>query len=160
MKSPAANLPNYAPAATAIQRGAQFNGAILVERLPRLVASLASAAGTLDVRLQAGNEMAPPPFLRGEIRGELQLICQRCLEIFNWPLQAKVDLRLVRSEAEEARWLQDHEPYLIEDDRLPLHEMVEDEVLLALPLSPRCAACTLPPDETAAGAAATNKARG
>jgi uncharacterized protein len=152
MKPHASQLPNYAPAETAIQREAQFTGAILVERLPRLVASLASAAGTLDVRFQVGNEIARPPFLRGEIRGELQLTCQRCLEIFDWPLQAKVDLRLVRSEAEEARWLQDYEPYLIEDDRLHLHEMVEDEVLLALPLSPRCAACAPPSDEAVADA--------
>jgi len=152
MKSTAPSLPNYAPAATAIQREAQFAGTILVERLPRLVASLASAAGTLDVRLRAGKEIARPPFLRGEIRGELQLICQRCLEIFNWPLLAKVDLRLVRSEGEESKYLQDYEPYLIEDDRLPMHEMVEDEVLLALPLSPRCPACALPPDEALASA--------
>lgn len=152
MKQKAAHLPNYAPASSAIQREASFAGTILVERLPRLVASLAGPDGTLDVALQIGRETARPPFLRGSIRGALRLQCQRCLESFLWPLDAQVDLRLVESEADEAKWLQDYEPYLIEDDRLPLHAIVEEEVLLALPLAPRCSGCALPV-EPAVGAA-------
>jgi uncharacterized protein len=98
--------------------------------------------------------MARPPFLRGRIRGELQLVCQRCLETFGWPLQANVDLRLVENEADEAKWLQDYEPYLIADDRLPLHAIVEEEVLLALPLAPRCSGCALPLAASAGGVGA------
>jgi len=154
MKPTAAHLPNYAPASSAIQREAGFAGTILVERLPRLVASLAAPTGRLDVRLQLGREPARPPFLRGTVRGELQLQCQRCLETFAWPLQASVDLRLVENEADEARWLQDYEPYLIEDDRLPLHAIVEEEVLLALPLAPRCEACALPAEPAVGSAGA------
>ncbi len=141
MKQKAAHLPIYVPAASAIARESAFQGTILVERLPRLVESLTSPDGTLDVELQLGSEMARPPFLRGHVRGNLRLQCQRCLEDFSWPLDAKVDLRLVENEADESRWLQDYEPYLLEDDRLPLHAIVEDEVLLALPLSPRCPTC-------------------
>lgn len=152
MKHKATQLANYAPASAAIQREASFAGTILVERLPRLSAAVAAPSGELDVDLAVGREMARPPFLRGAIRGELQLLCQRCLENFSWPLQAKVDLRLVESEADEAKWLQDYEPYLIEDDRLPLHAIVEDEVLLALPLAPRCAACALPAESDAEAA--------
>jgi uncharacterized protein len=50
-------------------------------------------------------------------------------------------LRLVGSEAEERRLLRECEPYLVEDDVLPLQEIVEEEALLALPIAPRCPAC-------------------
>jgi len=46
--------------------------------------------------------------------------------------------------------MQDHDTWLVQADRLPLHELIEDELLLALPLAPRCEK----PD-CAAGLAAT-----
>jgi uncharacterized protein len=48
----------------------------------------------------------------------------------------------VHSEAEERRLLHDCEPLLVEDDTVPLHEVVEEEVLLAIPIAPRCSTCT------------------
>jgi uncharacterized protein len=47
----------------------------------------------------------------------------------------------VFSEAEERSALADAEPLLVEDDRLPLRQIVEEEVLLALPMLPRCESC-------------------
>jgi len=76
--------------------------------------------------------------LNGTIDGALVLQCQRCLRSFEWPLHVSVALRLVFSEEEENRVMQDAEPYRIEDDVLQLHDVVEDEVLLALPIAPLC----------------------
>ncbi|MGQ0528539.1 MAG: YceD family protein [Panacagrimonas sp.] len=44
-------------------------------------------------------------------------------------------------EDEEARLMADYEPVLVAEDRLMLHQIVEDEILLALPMIPRCSAC-------------------
>src|SRR3546814_6525071 len=58
-----------------------------------------------------------------------------------WPLQIDIDLRLVETEEEEQAVLHEADPYLVQDDRLPLREIVEDEILLALPMLPRCESC-------------------
>jgi uncharacterized protein len=79
--------------------------------------------------------------MNGKIDGTVQLVCQRCLKPFQWPFDLDVQLRLVRSDAEAAQLLQDCEPYEVREDVLPLQEMTEDEVLLALPLMPRCKTC-------------------
>ena len=47
-------------------------------------------------------------------------------------------LRLVNSESDEQAVLEQDDPYLVQDDQLPLRDLVEDEVLLALPMLPRC----------------------
>src|SRR3546814_8193390 len=52
-----------------------------------------------------------------------------------------IDLRLVETEEEEQAVLHEADPYLVQDDRLPLREIVEDEILLALPMLPRCESC-------------------
>lgn len=141
MKEPvkARNLPQFARLTNTTPLPATYAGVLAVARLPRLVAALASADGELSVTLELTRQRAVLR-LGGSVRGDLQLVCQRCLRPFTWPLDAKVSLRPVFSEDEEARVLGEEEPYLVEDERLPLHDLVEEEVLLALPFAPRCLA--------------------
>jgi uncharacterized protein len=133
-----AGLPLYVAATTAVARRAGFEAALPVARLQRLADCLADSAGELEVRLQAGADSCGAPRLSGSVSGELHLLCQRCLRRFEQRFEVAVNLRLVHSDAEEARLMHDCEPYRVVDDRLPLHEIVEDEVMLALPLAPRC----------------------
>jgi len=132
------SIPLHAPARASVARRARFAGRIPVARLPRLAAALAGADAALEIDLQAGPDDAGAPQLRGSIRGALPLLCQRCLRPFEMLLDTAVNLRLVQSEAEESRLLHECEPCLVEDDRLMLHQIVEDEVLLGLPLAPHC----------------------
>ncbi|SEP79148.1 uncharacterized protein SAMN04488038_101502 [Solimonas aquatica] len=101
---------------------------------------LADASGALQVELQAGVRQGRE-HLQGELQGGLKFCCQRCERSFEWPLRIEMDLLLVHSEEEEAAALQDAEPYWVQDDELPLQELIEDEVLLALPMLPRCESC-------------------
>lgn len=131
-------LPLHAKVSSALTREARYEGALPVARLERLRAVTADADGSLQVELQLLRDKTRVPKLEGRVRGELSMICQRCLQPFLWPLDAAIDLRLVFNEEEESRVLKDSEPLLIEDDQLPFHAVVEEEVLLALPYAPRC----------------------
>ena len=133
-----AGIPKQVSAARAISARQRFSGSLPLAQLPRLAAQLADKSGGLDVELEAGKEASGAAWLGGEIRGTLSLTCQRGLHPFAWACDLKPRLRLVSSEAEEARVLKDGEPYLVQDDVLPVRELVEDEVLLALPIAPRC----------------------
>jgi len=134
-------IPLHVKASVAVARGNTWSGALAVKDLPRLAECVANPRGSLAVSLRAVAGAGEGPALRGSIAGALGLQCQSCLETFEWPLDAVVDLRLVAAEAEEQRLLRECEPYLVHDDHLPLRELVEDEALLALPLAPRCPAC-------------------
>lgn len=134
-------IPQRVKASASVTRGSAWSGAIPVARLPRVAAAVTGPEGQVHAELQAGRDSGGGATLKGRICGELRLVCQSCMKPFSWPLQAELELRLVSSEAEEKRLLHECEPLLVEDDTLHLHTLVEEEVLLALPLAPRCAAC-------------------
>ena len=138
MKRPAAGIPLRVKASQVAARHEAFAGAVPVAKLPRVAATLAKASGELHVELQATRDEEGQDWLHGEIRGRLPLTCQRGLHAFDWNCDVALSLALVRSEAEEQKLLKDTESYLVEGDELPLRDLVEDEVLLALPMMPRC----------------------
>lgn len=131
-------IPAYINFSTALARQARYAGRLSVAMLPRLADCLAAREGELHIELEIRAERGGPPHLVGHIGGGVTLICQRCMRAYLQPVSIAVDLRPVTSEAEEARLLRDSDPYLLIDDRLPLHEVIEDEVLLALPMVPYC----------------------
>ena len=142
-------IPATVPADRAIARGEQFEGELPLERLERLAEF---APGTLHGKLAAGRDAAGQAWLKGTVGGTLRLVCQVCLGPADWSFRLPVELALVKSEEEEERLLASAEPCLVSDDRLALHEIVSDEVLLGLPMMPRCAACenARPPDSGSA----------
>lgn len=137
MKTSRAGIPKQVSAQRALSGRQRFTGDLALSQLPRLAVQLADTEGALQVDLTAEKDRAGS-WLRGTITGDLQLVCQRGLHPMPWTCELKPELRLVHSEADEEKYLKDSEPYLIQDDVLPLRDLVEDEVLLALPMLPRC----------------------
>lgn len=79
------------------------------------------------------------------VRAPVWLTCQRCLQPFQVPIEFERRLRFVRGEAEaEALDAESEHDVLALSRSLDLRELVEDEVLLALPLVPRHDACPQP----------------
>lgn len=75
----------------------------------------------------------------------LRLTCQRCLQPMEQPLAVDTRLRFVRDEAlAEKLDDNDEEDVLVLTPALDLRELVEDELILALPLVPRHEHCPQP----------------
>jgi len=73
------------------------------------------------------------------------LTCQRCLQPFTTPLEVDRRLRFVRGEAQaEALDAELEDDVLALSKSLDLRELVEDELLLALPIVPRHGVCPQP----------------
>jgi uncharacterized protein len=136
----ARSIPLKVRASTAVERQAHFSGELAIDGLSRLTEALASPEGSLQVDLQLGR-WSGSPAVRGTVTGEVVLSCRQCRCSFRQPLDCRVDLRLVYSDAEELQVLRDCEPCRVQDDELLLRELVEDEALLALPMLPRCDSC-------------------
>lgn len=147
------SIPNKVSAASVLTHPHEFSGELAVKSLPRLVEAISGDQGQIKVRLVTDRDSGYAR-LHGTLEAELGMACQRCGKRYVWPLRAQVDLRLVFSEHEEQAALQSNEPYLVENDELPLREMVEEEVLLALPMLTRCKTC-----ENAVAAAPTKARR-
>lgn len=73
------------------------------------------------------------------------LSCQRCLQPLAEPLQVQTSIRFMRDEAEAERLDAEVEYDVLALPRaLDLRELIEDELLLALPLVPRHDRCPQP----------------
>lgn len=105
--------------------------------MPRLTAVLASDAGEARVELQAGQDLSRRVVISGRIDAELELQCQRCLGPVKIRVQAEPHLAWVKSDEALAALPEEYDPLLSADGHVELKELVEDELLLALPLVPR-----------------------
>lgn len=123
--------------------GARLQGAWPVAELKRLRDALRSDAGTLHYDLRGVPEHQGRPALRLKVDATLTLVCQRCLGALEFPLHIETWLLLAATQAEI-----DAEPLVAEGPEsivagkdMPVQVLVEDEVLLAIPIAPRHEAC-------------------
>jgi DUF177 domain-containing protein len=126
----------------------ELNPATLPRLADRLVSDQASRS-RLSWRIEGGHDALGRPALTLTLDGTVFLVCQRCLNPFAVPVTQETMLLLAGDEAELAL-LDDAEPEVVFANALvdPV-ALVEDELLLSLPFSPRHEECAT------AGAAAT-----
>ena len=95
-------------------------------------------------RPEVGNE-AGQFWMHLQARADFPMVCQRCLGSVDVPLQVDQWFRFVADEA-TAEALDDEveEDLLALSREFDLHELIEDELLMALPLVPRHDECPAP----------------
>ncbi|ULU27922.1 YceD family protein [Dyella terrae] len=122
-----------------------FQGELPVAAMKRLGGALAVMEGMAQYELDFGRDEFGTAYLDVRVQVPLTLTCQRSLEPFVLPVTVNSRLGLIRSEREEAALPPDVEPLLVADDaKLGLLDVIEDELLLALPLIPINPDSTLP----------------
>jgi uncharacterized protein len=127
-------LPERIEPLVLAESGREFSGSLELAGLARLAPLLASQQGTLAVTLLLDRDEVGMRYLAGRVSGRLELACQRCLAPMEFALDSGFRLGLVRSEEEAQDLPAGYEPLLVAAEPMPLAEIVEDEVLLALPV--------------------------
>lgn len=105
-------------------------------RLERLRSAVAGPEGSVRYALSFDRDAHGTEFVDVEALADVALVCQRSLETFTHPLDVRQRLGLIRREADEAGLPEGFEPLLVEGDTLNPLDVVEDELLLSLPLVP------------------------
>ena len=131
-----ATLPERVDAGRMVEARRQFRGVLPVASLGRLCEALADARGSVEYELEFGRESLGVAFLAVRARTRLNLLCQRTLEVFEYPLDVDVRLGVIGHEREEAALPPGYEPLLVEGGVLEPAKVIEDELLLALPAFP------------------------
>jgi len=76
------------------------------------------------------------PAAEGTVSGTVWLVCQRCLADYEARLESPLRIAFVDNDADAATVPEDYEAVMVDAGRLALADLVEDELLLALPLVP------------------------
>lgn len=120
-------------------------GELAVAELPRLAHECVDASGTLLWEIVGGTHGSGHSQLVMHVSGEVQLMCQRCLRPFGYPILSVSTLVLAHDEAQA-----DQIEAMLDDDTLDvivgaatmnLTDLIEDEALLAIPQAPKHSSC-------------------
>lgn len=112
-------------------------GRLPLSSLTRLADSLVDTEGEVSYSLDFDRDALQVPYVELRIDAELPLLCQRSLQRFLLPVKIVQRLGLIRDESEEAALPPDYEPLLMPaDGMLQGAELVEDELILAVPVVP------------------------
>lgn len=120
-------------------------GEVAVADLPRLAEESVDKSGSVRWSLQGGRDMRGNPQLTLAISGDVQLICQRCLSPFAFGIESESVLVLARDEASademEAQLADESIEVIVGSRAFNFVDLIEDEALLAIPLSPKHEFC-------------------
>jgi len=126
--------------------GRHMEGEVAVAQLTRLADFLSKSVGALRYEIDGLIDDDGHPAANLHLQGQLNLVCQRC----NAPLQFGIDrttrFRFVYSEEElNSLPIEDDDIEAVVGSRnMSVHDWIEDEAILSLPLVPRHDGCNAP----------------
>lgn len=134
---PAAQVPETLDAWRTVAARRSFEGRLPLSALTRLRDLLSDPDGEVHYTLQFDHDLLQVPYAELRIQARLPLLCQRSLQRFLFPVDLVQRLGLIRREAEEAALPPEYEALLVpEDGVLRPADLVEDELVLAVPVVP------------------------
>ena len=106
--------------------------AIPLAELPRvsheLVGTEGEAKGQVRFSRQVGQAVADI-----EVGAQPEVVCQRCMQPMRWPVVVKSRIALVSDYTAADRVPEGMEVFLVEADSVSVRDLVDEEILLALP---------------------------
>lgn len=128
-------LPLYIEPRKFADNDTRIGGEIALSNLSRLADYQGASATQVKVELRFYHEEASNNRLvKGSISTELELTCQRCLEPLAFPVDTAVNLVMVWNEEQSLSLPESHDPWLITEDKMSVPALLEDEILLTLPV--------------------------
>jgi uncharacterized protein len=129
-----AALPDQIEPALLAEKGAHLDGQVALGKMERLTPLLATESGEARVELAFAIDAQGLRTVHGRVRAEVALQCQRCLQPVSCAIDSEFHLAVIASMTEERRLPEGLEPLDCSDGPVATVRLVEDEILLGLPL--------------------------
>lgn len=118
-------------------RGAELAGELDLDRMPRLGELLHDGGGSVKATLRLRHRDGGGLVLDLDFETTLPLTCQRCLEPVAHRVAEHVELAVVESEALQRQLPADCDALVLDGERLNPAQLIEDELIVSVPLVPR-----------------------
>lgn len=130
-------FPERIDAVKMFAREGSITAELPLARLQRLAGQLASDQGAVAVDLRFERDEEGRRVLSGTLGATVKVACQRCLQPMDLDLESSLRLFVVDTE-DELQELRDDQDGVVmpEDGNLDVQALVEDELLLSLPMIP------------------------
>ncbi|WP_455203045.1 YceD family protein, partial [Kaarinaea lacus] len=127
-------LPEFIDPMAMVEKRQVLEGILPLSKMRRLAPMLSDAHGDVRVSMQFRRGQNRQAEVAGKVTTELKLTCQRCMETMSLPLELSFHLGIVFSLSEAEKLPEQYEPLVVDSDTdVSVVEMIEDELLLAMP---------------------------
>lgn len=113
-----------------------IKGSFAVDSMERLKDTLLDDTGTTVYELFFAKDKRGYATITGEFSVNLTLLCQRCLKPFELPVSNQISIGIVKDQVEAEELPPEYDPLVVTDNPVSLLALIEDEVLLNLPMAP------------------------
>lgn len=142
-------LPEQIDPRRLARQASRLQGRLPLARLPRLGHYLSGSNGAVEVQLTFGIDPLGVRYVRGHLSTVVTMTCQRCMEPMEQALEVELSLGVVGGEAEGEQLPGEYDPLIVGDSPVRVADIVEEELILALPVVARherdaCAAPNVP----------------
>ena len=122
-----------------VEQGRLFSGRIPQQDFSRLQELLYSSNDNendklVEVELEFTRTDTRLPLIKGHIKADLHMVCNRCLDATELKIDSPLEVVLVSSDEQAERLQEGFDIWLVEDQTLFLRDFIEDEILLAMPI--------------------------
>lgn len=132
-----APLPDRIDVERAVSTGRIYSGTFQLAALSRLTNMLADDRGVVHYELKFARNMIGQRMVTMHAETSLPLICQATLERFELPVAIDTRIGFVRDEADADGLPEGYEPALTDEGLVDPAALIEDELILAVPVIPR-----------------------
>lgn len=119
------------------EQNLSLDGTLRIADMPRLSLNVVANGDSVAAHLQFGVDEQKITYLNGHLQTKLTLQCQRCMEPFIYEIISDFVLGIVSTLDEANALPEQYEPALATEGSLALRELIEDEIILNLPIIPR-----------------------
>lgn len=136
-------LPLYVEPFRLCDANGRLSGGLPAKRLERISEFAVGTADDVNVDLEFSRDAEGRNRINGHINTVVHTTCERCLEPLDIVVSADVALMVVAVGGKVPETVEDVNIIEVEDERLALVALVEEEVLLALPQFPVHESCDM-----------------
>ena len=119
------------------EREATISGEIELRQLTRLRDVLHSDSGSVQAVLKFSRQASVYVTVELKIDATVDLICQRCLEPMQHRVSEEVSLVLLDQDSALGDLVETREAVVLDSEKLKPASLVEDELIVSLPIIPR-----------------------
>ena len=129
-------IPPHVDPRKLADRGTTLQGEVLLADLERLCDPLSDNVGTVQAKFVFERDERRSVVIHSSIEVEVKMVCQRCLELVALPIRSECHYAVVKEGADTQSLPKGYDVLEVGEDPLDLMTLVEDELLLALPIVP------------------------
>ncbi len=127
-------IPDYVDARKIFAQQTLIEGVLPISRLARFSEAILSNEGNVQVSLQFLLDDSFRRLIQGSLQAQVQVTCQRCLEAMTITLKDQFELAVVHTEEQAQKLPKTLDAWICEDVKLVLAEVIEEQLILCMPI--------------------------